>query len=82
MSTIIFMLAGIGVFVTSIIILINAFRENVYWGLGSFFVPFVLYIYAIKFWQNNRRPMIYHGASFGLAFMSIAIQIIYPPSPF
>jgi Na+-translocating ferredoxin:NAD+ oxidoreductase RnfE subunit len=82
MRTIIFMLAGIGVFVTSIIILINAFRENVYWGLGSFFTPFVLYIYAKKFWKKNRRPMIYHGASFGLVFMSIAIQTIYHPSPF
>jgi len=39
--------------VGSIISLVDAFRVSVVWGLVSFFIPFALLVYCIKFWNRK-----------------------------
>ena len=42
-------------FVGSIMILINAFKENLVWGFGGLLVPFVLPIYSFCYWDKNKH---------------------------
>ena len=44
--------------VGSVMLLIEAFRQSVLWGLGSMFVPFVSLIFLVMFWQAARRSFI------------------------
>ena len=41
-------------FVGAILLLINAFKESVWWGLGGIFIPFVLIIYTFMHWDKNK----------------------------
>jgi hypothetical protein len=41
-------------FVGTILILINAFKESIWWGLGGLFVPFILPIYTFMRWEKNK----------------------------
>lgn len=41
--------------VGSIMILINAFKENLLWGFGGLIVPFVLPIYTFCHWDKNKH---------------------------
>ena len=41
-------------FVGTILILINAFKESIWWGLGGLFVPFILLIYTFMRWEKNK----------------------------
>jgi len=43
-------------------ILVLAFQESVLWGLGCLFVPLVMLIFVIMFWNKASRPfLIYLG---------------------
>src|SRR5690349_13843694 len=47
---------GIAAFVGSIWLLVLAFQESIGWGLASLFIPFVLLIFAIMFWNKSAKP--------------------------
>jgi hypothetical protein len=51
-------LAGIGMLVFTIQILIMAFKTSIGWGLGSLLVPFVILVYVIKFWDQAKTPFL------------------------
>ena len=52
-------LAGVIVcLIFGIQILIKAFKTHVLWGLGSLFVPFVMLVYVIKYWDDCKGPFI------------------------
>ena len=36
--------------------LITAFRESIWWGLGSLFLPFVDLIFLVMHWQEAKHP--------------------------
>ena len=42
-------------FVGGIMILINAFKQNVLWGIGCLVVPFLMPIYAFMHWDKNKQ---------------------------
>lgn len=44
--------------ISSIVLLVAAFKESVLWGLGSLFVPFVGLIFVIKYWADVRRAFL------------------------
>lgn len=60
------------IMVTGLAILINAFRESVWWGLG-FFIPFigglVSLVFVIKHWGKNRVPFLLNLAACFLLVM-------------
>lgn len=38
-------------------IVVNAFRTNIWWGLGSLLIPFVALIFAIMNFAANKIPL-------------------------
>src|SRR5688572_18642899 len=64
MLTLGFTLLGLGflVFLIGVILmLVAAFRESIAWGLGSFFVPFVQYIFVAVHWTEAKSGFLTHG---------------------
>jgi hypothetical protein len=49
---------GILSIVGGIWLLVVAFKESVWWGLGSFFIPFVGLVFAIMHWQVAKKPFL------------------------
>lgn len=67
-------LMGVGYLVAlifGIIILINAFKESVWWGLGSLFVPFVSLIYVFMHWDKNKKPFLYSLAMIPVVLLGV-----------
>lgn len=54
----VFSLASLVNFIAGLWLLINAFRESIAWGLSSFFIPFVVIIFAITHWETAKRPFL------------------------
>ena len=53
------LVASIGMMVFGVQILIKAFQESVWWGLGYLCVPFVWLIYIVMFWDDTKKPFLY-----------------------
>ncbi len=51
-------LGFVAAIVGGIWLLVLAFRESIWWGLGSIFVPFVSLIFVITHWQVAKRPFL------------------------
>jgi hypothetical protein len=45
--------------VTGIWLLVVAFKESIWWGLGSFFIPLVGLIFVIMHWQVAKKPFLW-----------------------
>ncbi len=45
-------------FVGGIMFLIVAFKQNILWGLGCIFVPFVSLIFLIMYWNDAKKPFL------------------------
>ena len=70
------LLVGIGwltAAVGGIWILVLAFQKSVVWGLGCFFVPFVVIIFAIQNWGEAKRPFLIQIGGIALAMLGMAI---------
>jgi hypothetical protein len=66
-------LVGLVGFAASIWLVAIAFRRSALWGLGVLFVPFVGLVYAIKFWDEARKPFLIglgSGVAAGVLFMT------------
>jgi hypothetical protein len=48
----------IGAAIAGIWFLIVAFQEDVWWGLGCLFVPFVSLIFLFAHWEEAKRPFL------------------------
>ena len=51
-------LGGIGALVTFIIILIAAFKDNIWWGLGSLFCGIPWLIFSIMNFAEVKKPLL------------------------
>ena len=67
---------GIGGLITSIILLIAAFKDNIWWGLGSLFCGIPLLVFCIMNFEEVKKPFLINigcgilyfiGASMGLS---------------
>ena len=54
-GTIIIIIGVIVMIVGGIMLLIVAFKESIWWGLGSIFVPFVAIVFLIMHWQKAKK---------------------------
>lgn len=54
-------------------IVVNAFRKNIWWGLGSLLIPFVAVVFAIMNFAQNKIPLI-------LYIVGIVLVIVGMPS--
>ena len=63
MSILGFVLMGIGgiaALITGILILVEAFKESVLWGIGSLLVPFVGIIFVVTHWSETGKLFLYN----------------------
>jgi hypothetical protein len=68
----------------TIVVLINAFRASVLWGLGSLFIGPVMLVFVILNWSENMKPFLINVAGAVLlvagAFMAApAVAPQWPP---
>ena len=75
---IILALAGLlAMLVGGIMLLVVAFKESPWWGLGSMFVPFVSLIFVIKHWDDTKKAFAYSMLG---AVLCIAGAVMAPES--
>ena len=55
--------ASIASMVGGIWLTVVAFRRNALWGLAVFFIPFANIVYAVKFWDEAKKPFLLHFGS-------------------
>ena len=60
-------LAGLTIVVCNIWILILAFQKHIGWGLASFLVPFVGFIFVVMNWNKAGKPFIIYLVSVVIA---------------
>jgi hypothetical protein len=56
-------IGGMAALITGIMILVEAFKESVLWGLGALFVPFVILIFVITHWAQTGKLFLYNVAA-------------------
>jgi uncharacterized membrane protein len=49
-------IGGLVALIGGIWFLVVAFRQSVWWGLGSIFIPFVSLIFLIIHWADAKKP--------------------------
>ncbi len=57
-STLIIIAAGIVYLIYTVKILIQAFNKSIWWGLGSFFIPFCIYVFVALNWSSAKKPFL------------------------
>ena len=72
-GTILTFAGSIGMLVFAVVILIQAFKTSVGWGLASLFIPFVIFVYVAKNWPSTKTPFLRWAASFVVAMIGGAI---------
>ena len=69
-------IGGILALVGSVWLWIVAFKESVWWGLGSIFVPFVSLIFALTHWEVAKTPFLI--ALLGGIMVGVSIAVFAP----
>ena len=68
-------LVGIGGLVTFIIILIAAFKDNIWWGLGSLFCGIPWIIFSIMNFAEVKKPFLIYIGCFILYFIGASMSL-------
>jgi len=68
---------GLGVisFSCQILIIVRAFKEGMFWGLGCLFIPIVTVLFVIQHWYETRGPFLLNLACVAVALM---LGILHP----
>jgi hypothetical protein len=65
-------------------LLVLAFKENIWWGLGSLFVSPVLLVFGIIHWHKSKTPLLLYAAgsvllAINIAQMHFSNNVVYAP---
>ncbi len=77
LGTILSFVGGIGALIFGIQILIHAFKTSVGWGIASLLIPFVIFIYAAKHWDELKTPTLRMIGCMVLAMIGSAIGVFF-----
>ena len=77
-STLILIAAGLVYLIYTIKILVLAFKSSVWWGLGSIFIPFCIYLYVALNWPATKRAVLLSLLIIPLTIIGMYLQ----PSPY
>jgi len=58
MGILLMIIGGLAAFIGSIWLLIAAFQESIWWGLGALFLPIVSLIFTIMHWDCAGIPFL------------------------
>jgi hypothetical protein len=64
---------GLAGFVGSAMVLIKAFRESALWGLVSFFIPFAIFVFVAKNWEEAKTGFGVALAGGAIAFLGVIV---------
>ncbi|MHC5058724.1 MAG: hypothetical protein ACYTKD_29045 [Planctomycetota bacterium] len=68
---------GVVSLVGGIMILIEAFKENIGWGLGSLLVPIVALVFAFMHWDKCKKGFTIWALGFGLCILSMVLAAAF-----
>ena len=68
-------LAGIGMLIFGIQILITAFKTSIGWGLASLFIPLAVLVFVAKHWEATKTPFIRSLIAFAVALVGTGISV-------
>ncbi|MFD1297337.1 hypothetical protein ACFQ4Q_11920 [Lysobacter gummosus] len=75
---IVLIIVGIGVQLYGFIwLLVLAFKQNLWWGLGSLFITPVLWVYAILHWRDTKPAALTYFIGF-LCTAATAVWLSFP----
>jgi hypothetical protein len=73
-GTILIIVGMITMIVGGIMLLIVAFKENIWWGLGSIFVPpFVALVFLFMHWQKAKKSFFIWLAGFAVYILGMVL---------
>jgi hypothetical protein len=72
------MLVGV---VGEIMLLVAAFKQSVWWGLGCIFIPFVVFIFIALYWQVAKKPFFIELAGAALSILGLISWASFHPVP-
>jgi hypothetical protein len=76
MGMLLIVIGGLVALYGLVVMLINAFKASLLWGLGSLFIPLVLLVFVIMNWAENMKPfLIYLG---GFVLMVVGAMMSAP----
>ena len=67
------LVGGVMTTIGSIWFLIVAFKENIFWGLGCIFLPFVSLIFLCMNWYRAREPFMLQFTGFIIFYLGILL---------
>lgn len=73
MENILFIIGFLIIFVGSIILLIEMFRESIIWGIGAIIVGPVSLVFVFLHWDVSKRPVLMQLAGFVVVFFGALI---------
>ena len=74
MGTLLFVFGGILALVGAIWLLVEAFRENIWWGLGTLLTGVVGLIFAVVHWDRGGRPLMTEAAGIVVAALGASMR--------
>lgn len=75
-GTILMAVGGIGALVFGIQILIVAFKKSIGWGLASLLIPFVIFFFIAKHWEECKTPFLRWAAAFAVYVVGMVVGMM------
>ncbi len=74
MGTLLFIFGGVLALVGAVWLLVEAFRVNIWWGLGTLLTGVVGLIFAVVHWDRGGRPLITEVAGIVVAALGASMR--------
>ena len=68
-------LASLAMLVFGIQILIAAFKTSAGWGLASLLLPFAVFVFVAKHWEQTRTPFLRSLGAFAVVVAGSAVSV-------
>jgi len=72
-GTLLMFLGWLIALIGGIMVLIKAFQQSVWWGLGSIFIPFVSLIFVIMYWSVAKKGFLISLGGTVLAIVGVFV---------
>jgi hypothetical protein len=59
-------------FIGSLWLLVVMFQTSIWWGVGSFFLPFLGFIFVVMNWEVSKKPLLL--VIFGLGCLMLGLR--------
>ena len=75
LGTVLSALASLAMLVFGIQILIAAFKTSAGWGLASLLLPFAVFVFVAKHWEQTRTPFLRSLIAFAIVLVGTGISV-------